>query len=515
MPTVTVIQPTITEEQSTKIRCAAYCRVSSDSEDQLNSFMAQTRYYEKAFENSENEQLVDIYADEGITGTREDKRDEFQRMIKDCRKGKIDRIYTKSISRFARNTKDCIKNIRELKSLGITVVFEKENIDTSNMTDEMMITIMGGLAQEESTSISQNMQWSIRKRMANGTYIVSHVPYGYIKAEGKMIVNFEEAEIVKRIYSDFLNGKGLLRISNDLNAEGIPKNSKGEPWNKNVVRYVLTNEKYIGDCLWQKKFTENVFPFRKSKNQGQVDSYYLTDAHEPIISREDYEKVQTLLKQHGEYFGNTEFKNYPLSMKVFCNICGKSYKSKKINGKMYWVCRTHDNRAKDCPNKAIAQELIYTAFIRLYNKLWYNYKVILMPLQTALQDLKLKKFSGQTQVMDIHKEIAKLREQTHVLARLKTKGFLDEAKYIEQTTELTAKINKLQAELKKLTCSDDEDETLDQIEMLIDFFEKRENPMIEFEESAFESIVDKIVVIDHHVLEFHLIGGLKFNEKIR
>lgn len=514
MPTVTVIQPTIAEEQNTKIRCAAYCRVSSDSEDQLNSFMAQTRYYSQVFENSETEELIDIYADEGITGTCEDKRDEFQRMIKDCRKGKIDRIYTKSISRFARNTKDCLKNVRELRSLGITIFFEKENIDTANMTDEMMITIMGGLAQEESTSISQNMQWSIRKRMANGTFIISHVPYGYMKAEGIMIVNPGEAEIVKRIYTDFLNGKGLLRISNDLNAEGIPKNSKGEPWNKNVVRYVLTNEKYIGDCLWQKKFTENVFPFRKSKNQGQVDSYYITDAHEPIISREDFTKVQTLLKQHGEYFGNTQFNKYPLSIKIFCNNCEKIYRRKNINEKIYWVCRTHDNSAKDCPNKAIAQELIYTAFIKLCNKLWYNYKQILIPCQSALQNLKLRKFSGKTQVMDIHKEIAKLREQTHVLARLKTKGFLDEAKYIEQATELTAKINRLQAELKKLTRSDDEGDTLDQIDMLIDFFEKRENPMTEFEESAFESIVEKIVVIDQHELEFYLIGGLKFKENV-
>ncbi len=278
------------------------------------------------------------------------------------------------------------------------------------------------------------------------------------------------------------------------------------------MRYVLTNEKYIGDCLWQKKFTENVFPFRKSKNQGQVDSYYVTDAHEPIISRDDFTKVQTLLKQRGEYFGNTEFKQYPLSMKVFCDNCGKIYRRKNINGKIYWVCRTHDNRAKDCPNKAIAQDLIYTAFIRLYNKLWYNYKQILVPLQTTLQDLKLRQFSGKTQVMDIHKEIAKLREQTHVLARLKTKGFLDEAKYIEQITELTAKINKLQTELKKLTRSDDEDETLDQIEMLIDFFERRNKPITEFEESVFESIIKKIVVINQKELEFNLIGGLKFTE---
>ena len=179
MSTVTVIQPTIAEEKSRIIRCAAYCRVSSDSEDQINSFMAQTRYYGKFFENSETEILVDIYADEGVTGTREDKREEFQRMMKDCRRGRIDRIYAKSISRFARNTKDCLKNIRELKSLGITIFFEKENIDTANMTDELMITVMGGLAQEESTSISQNMRWSVQKRMQNGTYRLARPPFGF------------------------------------------------------------------------------------------------------------------------------------------------------------------------------------------------------------------------------------------------------------------------------------------------------------------------------------------------
>lgn len=178
-PNVTVIQPTIVAKQEQKIRCAAYCRVSSDSEDQLNSFIAQLKYYENFLADSKTETLVNVYADEGVTGTREDKRSEFQRLMKDCRKGKIDRIYTKSISRFARNTKDCLKNVRELKSLGITIYFEKENIDTANITDEMMITIMGGLAQEESVSISQNMRWSIKKRMENGTMKMCTALFGY------------------------------------------------------------------------------------------------------------------------------------------------------------------------------------------------------------------------------------------------------------------------------------------------------------------------------------------------
>ena len=508
MPTVTVIQPTIAEEQTAKIRCAAYCRVSSDSEDQLNSFMAQTRYYSHFFEDSETEELIDIYADEGITGTREDKRDEFQRLMKDCRKGKIDRIYTKSISRFARNTRDCLKNVRELKSLGITIYFEKENIDTANMTDEMMITIMGGLAQEESTSISKNIKWSYQKRFEKGTINVFSAPFGYKLSSGSLIIDEIQAQIVKEIFEMFLNGIGYQRISEICQNKYKAYKDKFSYYG---IRYILSNEKYIGDSVYQKTFTTNNLPYRKIQNNGQLNKYYIQNTHEAIISIEIFEKAQKLIesRKHKNIVSESPFRG-----KLICANCGTKYKRKDSRNKIYWVCRKHDNLAELCMNKRVEEKFIKQSFIRLHNKLWHDYKQILVPLQTALQDLKFRKFSGKTQVMDISKEIAKLREQTHVLARLKTKGFLDEAKYIEQTTEFTAKINKLQAELKKLTRSDDEDETLDKIEILIDFFEKRDSPMTEFEETAFESIVDKIVVKSQHELEFHLIGGLKFEEKI-
>ena len=511
MPTVTVIQPIIAAEQNTKIRCAAYCRVSSDSEDQLNSFMAQTRYYSQVFKDSETEELIDIYADEGITGTREDKRDEFQRMIKDCRRGKIDRIYTKSISRFARNTKDCLKNIRELKSLGITVFFEKENIDTAKLTDEMMITIMGGLAQEESTSISQNMRWSIQKRMKNGTYKNATPPFGFKKVNGDLEVDENQMQIVRQMFEWYVSGYGLQAIADKLNSMNIQSGKQSVLWKADNVKYVLKNERYIGDALFQKSYVTETLPHVKKRNYGEKQKYYAENVNPPVVDKDIFHKVQVLLlSRHRDFVSN----EYALSGKICCGKCGATYKHRNRKSGAYWICRKHDVNASDCENGSIPKSKIYLAFIRLCNKLWHNYKVILTPLQTALQDLKLRKFSGQTQVMDIHKEVAKLREHTHVLARLKTKGFLDEAKYIEQTTELTAKINKLQAELKKLTRSDDEDETLDQIDMLIDFFEKRENPMTEFEETAFESIVEKIVVIDQHELEFHLIGGLKFKENV-
>ena len=513
MPTVTVIQPTLTEEKTAKIRCAAYCRVSSDSEDQLNSFMAQTRYYSQLFEDSKAEELIDIYADEGITGTREDKRGEFQRMMKDCRRGKIDRIYTKSISRFARNTKDCLKNVRELKSLGITIFFEKENIDTAKMTDEMMITIMGGLAQEESTSISQNLRWGIKKRMENGDFNPASLPFGYRRKNKTVVINKTEADIVREIFDKYLCGVGMESIADELNRKHIDKNNKGFIWCKNTIKYLLKNEKYTGKSIFRKFYTTESFPFKQRKNNGELEQYLVENTMPIIISEEKFNKVQKLIK--GRKI-NCEIENisYILSGKMKCKSCGSAYRRKKINGDINWVCTKHNLNAKDCPQKAILQSTIYSSFIRLFNKLWYNYKDILLPLHTALQNLKLRKFSGQAQVMEVRKEIAKLREQSHVLARLKTKGFLDEAKYIEQTTELTAKINKLQTELKKLTRSDNEDETLDQIEILTYVLEKREQIMTEFEESEFESIVDKIVVINQHELEFHLIGGLKFKEKI-
>lgn len=511
MPTVTVIQPTIIDETNTKIRCAAYCRVSSHSEDQINSFMAQTRYYSQVFEDSKTEILVDVYADEGITGTREDKRDEFQRMMKDCRKGKIDRIYTKSISRFARNTKDCLKNIRELKSLGITILFEKENIDTANMTDEMMLTIMGGLAQEESTSISQNMRWSVQKRMQNGTYKNATPPFGFKKSNGDLEIDENQATIVSQMFEWYSTGYGLQPIADKLNSMNVPSSKQNVLWKADNVKYVLKNDRYIGNAMFQKSYVTETLPHIKKRNYSDKQKYYANGVNKPIVDNETFYEVQKLLEsRHRDYI----CREYPLSKKLICNICGATYKRRNRKSGAFWLCRTHDIKAADCENGGIRESDVYMAFVRLCNKLLHNYKTILVPLQNALQDLKLKKFRSKTQVMSIHKDIAKLREQSHVLARLKTKGFLDEVKYIEQTAELTAKINKLQLELKKLTHFDDEDEVLEQIEMLIDFFEKREQPLTEFEDSAFESIIEKIVVRSQHELEFRLIGGLKFNEKI-
>ena len=253
MPKVTIIQPTKPDD-SGKIRAAAYCRVSTNTADQHHSYTVQMEYYTRLFENSTTELLVGIYADEGISGTGSENRNDFQRMLRDCRKGKIDRIYTKSISRFARNTKDCLLYIRELRTLGVSVFFEKENIDTGRITDEMMLTIMGGLAQEESTSLAQNMRWGVRKRMQNGTYKIGIPPYGYRMADGELVIEESEAAVVRQIYAWFLEGNGVMRITQMLNAAGYPTSNGLEKWGKAHVRYILSNERYAGDTVLQKTF---------------------------------------------------------------------------------------------------------------------------------------------------------------------------------------------------------------------------------------------------------------------
>ena len=508
---ITVINPIRIEEQEDKIRIAAYCRVSTDSEDQQNSLMTQMRYYENFLADSETERLVSVYADEGITGTRMDKREEFQRMLKDCRRGKIDRIIVKSISRFARNTKDCLSVLRELKDLGITVLFESQNIDTANITDEIMVTVMGGLAQEESASISNNVRWGIRSKMRNGTVKFHSAPFGYNLYDGDLKINPREAEIVKSIFKMFLSGMGYDSICRELNESKVIKNDKGTKWFLASIQFLI-NEMYIGDSLWQKNYNTSM-PYRKVRNKGELEKYYINNTHEAIITKEEFEKVQELIEQR-KHSNKNLINNYPLSKKVYCGECGSLFKRRFKNEKSYWICREHYYNAENCRTKQISEQVFYTAFTAMYNKLKANYSVIFNPMLAQLQELKNKKYGGDKQYIEINKEIAQLKEQTHVLARLKTKGFLDESKYIEQVTEINAKIEKLNREVRKIVRCDDEDEMIEQIKEIASIIENGTDFMTEFDDVMFESLIEKIIVKNQTEFEFNLIGGLKFTERI-
>ena len=220
MNKVTVIQPTLTEKAS--LRVAAYCRVSSDSEDQLHSYAAQIKAYTAMVARQPNWQLVDIYADEGITGTDMEKRDDFKRMLTDCRKGRIDKILTKSVSRFARNTRDCLVTLRELAVHGVSVQFEKENIDTGALTTEMLVSVFASMAQEESMSISQNQRISYQRRMERGEFITCFAPFGYKLVNGKNLeIDENEAKLVRWIFAEYLNGKSTVWLAEQMELMGI------------------------------------------------------------------------------------------------------------------------------------------------------------------------------------------------------------------------------------------------------------------------------------------------------
>lgn len=268
MARITKIEPNHTV--ANKIKVAAYCRVSTDQNEQLLSLETQKAHYESWIRSHDEWEYAGLYYDEGISGTKKDTRPALMQMLSDCEHGMIDYVVTKSISRLARNTTDCLEIVRKLLDLGIAVYFEKENIDTGSMDSELLLSIMGSIAESESLSISENNKWSIQKKFQNGTFKCSYPPYGYDwdKKKGEMVVNPEQAEIVKYIFAQTLAGVGTHDIAKDLSAKGVPT-KKGGKWTGHTVNGIIRNEKYTGDCLFQKTYTDS--SYKRHTNLGELD----------------------------------------------------------------------------------------------------------------------------------------------------------------------------------------------------------------------------------------------------
>lgn len=280
--------------RNTKLRVAAYCRVSTEQDEQLNSFENQVTYYTEFITRNPNYELAGIYADEGISGTSTKRREQFNRMIADCEAGKIDLIITKSISRFARNTQDCLNYSRKLKDLGIGITFEKENISTMDSTGELLFTILSSLAQDESRSISENCQWGIRSLFKQGVvHINTNRFYGYDKDEdGRLVINPEQAKVVRWIFESYMDGINPDIIARRLMEQGVP-GCMGEPkWTVDTIMGILQNEKHMGDAILQKTFTADYLTKKQVKNEGQLAQYHVKDDHEAIVSKELWEVVQ-------------------------------------------------------------------------------------------------------------------------------------------------------------------------------------------------------------------------------
>ncbi|ABZ82752.1 resolvase, n-terminal:recombinase, putative [Heliomicrobium modesticaldum Ice1] len=511
-PRVIVINPAV-QAQKDKLRIAAYARVSSDSDDQLNSFAAQVSHYTTLIRENENWELVDIYADEGVTGLRMDKREDFQRLLRDCRKGKIDRILTKSISRFSRNTRECLETIRELKSLGVTIYFEKEHIDTGEISNEMLLTFFSGNAQQESMSISGNMRWSYQHRMKNGKFITCKAPLGYRLQSGTLQIHEQEAEIVRYVFNSYLNGKSKDEIAAELTAQGVPTRDGKDRWHYSTIDYLLKNERYAGDALLQKRYTTAVLPFQKKRNKGEKDKYYVKYSHPAIISRDIFERAQEL-NQSRNIPTMSKRSMYPLSKRIRCGECGSLFKRKTCNGKTYWVCRNHNKGKSNCTVTQIPEPEIYGAFLRLYHKLKLNYDKILSPMLDQLQALKRHRNLSNLQVVELNRQIAELTERNHVLNGLKSKGIIDSALFISQTDELSRKIRALKAEKNKLMEKDEDDSAITETRSLIEILEDGPERLSGFDETLFDSIVELVTAESGERLKFKLINGLELAEPI-
>lgn len=509
MPQVKVIQPIA--KQAKKLRVAAYARVSSDSADQLNSFATQVDYYTSYIRSKEEWEFAGLYADEAVSGTTADKRDDFQRLLADCRAGKIDRILVKSISRFARNTIDCIQTVRELGQLGVAIEFEKEEIDTGNMGSEMLLSILGSAAQEESLSISKNLKWSYRRRMKSGDFITCNAPLGYFLKNGALIPDPQEVPIVEYIFSSYLAGKSMEEISDDLNTqETLFIRKKKARWYRTSIRYVLSNEKYIGDSLLQKTYTPNELPLVNVRNNGQLSKFYIKNSHPAIIPVEVFETVQTLIRNRAKFRPPTSVAgSFPLSGILKCSICCSTFHRHLKKDIARWNCSQHAKDANLCPMRAVTEKEVYCIFLKVYNKLLDN-QDILKTMLNQLTELQTKTTFARPDIIAVNEKISELVKQNHSLTRLQTKGCIDSAIFIERSNRNNQKIEELRRELRQLQGPDKVSRTVDNTKLLLELLEEA-HPMLEFEPSVFKSMVQKIIVYPERLC-FHLTNGLVLNE---
>lgn len=505
----------ITRQKPTppQIRLAAYCRVSSDSSDQLHSFAAQIKYYSEYCKRHSEYKFVDIYADEGITGTSMEKRDDFRRMLRDCKKGLIDRIIVKSMSRFARNTEEMLTALRALEQMEVSVYFEEQGLDTKSMNSEMFATFPGMIAQQESVSISQNMRWSYKKRMESGEFNCCAPAYGFDLINGKLVINETEAAVIRRIFDLYLQGVGMQTIANILNNEGVRRQYGRKKWHHTTVNYVLNNERYKGDALLQKQITTQTLPFKKQLNHGEQPMYYVENSNPAIVSRETYEAVQALIKSR-QPSCKRKAKNYPLTRTLLCPDCGHTFRRQVVNGTAYWLCAAKATNKTDCACRRVKEDEVYAAFNLMIRKVQANREYLLDTLIRQLEELQYRTTGSQQRVKEIDREIADLTAQNLVLSRLHGKGVLNAADYTAQSDVLENKITELRIERRAKITDSDENEMLDELKMLNDILKGVEIG-IGFDAELFEQTVDSITVESSELLTFHLAGGVSLPEKIR
>ena len=465
-PTVIFIpaKPEVVRASKRQLRVAAYCRVSTDDEEQLTSYEAQKNYYTDKIMTNKEWTMAGIFADEGITGTSARKRPEFLRMIRQCKQGKIDIVLTKSISRFARNTVDCLNYVRALKELGIAVIFEKENMNTLEVDSEILITMLGAFAQSESESISANVRWGIRQAMKEGKATIQYkYLYGYRKGDdGKPEIIPDQAEVVRKIYDLFLSGTPVRGIQEYLNASAVPNINGESKWARSAIDSILTNEKYCGNVLLQKTYIDDCINKKVKKNTGQLPMYLVQNHHEGIISRETFDAAQAELarrsagkspsKKNAPTGRSRYSSKYALSDRLYCGECGTRYqrctwRNRDGSKRIVWRCVSRvDYGSKYCHNSpTLDEEPLHRTILAAINSAVKDKDNIIYNLKAAMEKELAPVAGQQPSLSEIDNQLEQLNaEFSKVLAEASESG--DQAAYSDRFREIMQKQTALKAQ---------------------------------------------------------------------
>lgn len=497
-------------KKTEKLRVAAYCRVSKDTEDQLNSYRSQVLYYTETIQKNPDWIMTEVYADEAITGTLVTKRESFQKMLNDCLAGKIDMIITKSISRFARNTLDTLKYVRLLKEHQIAVFFEDENINTLTMDGELLLVVLSSVAQQEVENISDNVKKGLKMKMQRGELVGFQGCYGYdYDPETKSIsVNREEAEYVRYIFDRYLEGAGSTLIAHELNEKGI-LTRKGMGWVHTSVMGILRNEKYKGDLRMGKTYTEDPIAKTRRINYGEEDQFYIKNHHEAIVSAEIFDKAQEIRQVRGSTNKWTDEqrqqrkklgRQYTFSSYLECGFCGgnvtrKSWHSSSKYNKYVWGCgkSVRDGR-RFCPqSKSIPETDIEAAFVQSYRLLCSDNKEVLDEFIRRIEE-SLKEETVSKVIEKLDKDIEALEKKKKKLLDMVLDEKIQPGDYEQKSQEIADKLEKLLNERAVNSKKRSEEKSLKTRTMEFKKFLEKNQVMETFDKTVFESVIEKVIV---------------------
>ena len=533
-PNVTVILAKVQTAESRdkyhQLRVAAYCRVSTELEEQQNSYQVQIAYYTDLINKKKEWTLAGIFADEGISGTQTKKRTKFNRMIRMCRNKKIDLVITKSISRFARNTVDCLEYVRQLKDLGIGVIFEKENINTLTMTSEFMIALYGSFAQAESESISKNVSWGKEKAYREGKvqFQYKHL-LGYKKgADGKPEIIPEEAETVKLIYTMFLDGHSMKNIALILHVKGIHTKTGSTEWRTNTITRILQNEKYVGDALLQKTFTSDCITHKVVKNHGERPMYLVTNHHDPIIDRDTYNRVQQELArrnskrkisdktvtEQGKYSSK-----YALSELLICGHCGTPYRrttwAARGKKQIVWRCLSRlEHGKKYCTDSpTIKEEQLHRGILRAINNYYSCRNDIVRILKANIGSVL--ECQGQEEILSVEKRLKEIDQARTDLVNLIASGGCDEDKLDSEFAKLYSEEQSLSERLEMLKSQNKtSQETQAKLDKIMDMIEHEKFELETFDNVLIRKLIECIKVLSKTEILVIFKGGYEVRAEI-